>query len=40
MSSLEHLIAKEKRVRSELDDFILFNEDEGLTDLAFAEEYK
>ena len=38
--SLEHLIAKEKKVRSELDDFILFNEDQGLTDLAFAEEYK
>ena len=38
--SLEHLIAKEKRVRSELDDFVLFNEDQGLTDLAFAEEYK
>ena len=38
--SLEHLIGKEKRVRSELDDFILFNEDQGLTDLAFAEEYK
>ena len=38
--SLEHLIAKEKKVRCELDDFVLFNEDQGLTDLAFAEEYK
>ena len=38
--SLEHLIAKEKKVRSELDDFVLFNEDQGLTDLVFCEEYK
>ena len=40
MTSLEQMIAKEKKIRRELDDFVLFNEDQGFTDLDFMVDYK
>ena len=40
MTSLEQMIAKEKKIRRELDDFVLFNEDQGFSDLDFMADYK